>query len=177
QQTSQGRNRRSSGTADLGRRRALHGSVFEGATNNAGAFGSLPAYSRGAPIRQLIDAASIYLLEDVLEALGVPQTRLWSIPLDWSSFSEPVEHWLEQTATHVARSALTVCAVIDFDSVIIDGALPTQVRAELIKRANEKCEKLDSRGLVRPKILEGSVGPNARALGASSLPVMEKYFL
>ncbi|MEL6640744.1 MAG: ROK family transcriptional regulator, partial [Pseudomonadota bacterium] len=27
----------------------LNGSVFEGATNNAGAFGSLPAYSRGAP--------------------------------------------------------------------------------------------------------------------------------
>ena len=155
----------------------LNGSVFEGPTKNAGAFGLLPAHMNGAPMRQLIDAASIYLLEDELEDQGVPQTQLWSTPLDWSSFPAPVNQWVEQTAQHLACSALTVCAVIDFESVIIDGALPDEVRKQLIAQTNDACIALDSRGLIRPKILEGSVGPNARALGASSLPVTEKYFL
>lgn len=155
----------------------LNGSVYDGANGNAGAFGSLPASVAGEPDRQLIDAASIYLLEDRLGRMGIPHDRLWAAPLDWSGFEEPVADWIADTARHLARSALTVCAVIDFEAIVIDGAFPADVKERLVERTRTELGNLASRGIIRPRIEEGLVGPSARALGASSAPILARFFL
>jgi predicted NBD/HSP70 family sugar kinase len=155
----------------------LNHSVFEGAFGNAGAFGSLPARDSDGSERQLIDVASLFLLEDALNREGLPAGRLWIQPQDWSGLAGPLDSWIGQTAHHLARAAVTACAVIDFEAVLVDGAFPADVRARLVAAMREEVGRLDTRGLTPVRIEEGLVGGNARALGAACSPVFARYLL
>lgn len=152
----------------------LNNSIFDGQTGNAGAFGSLPAWGGE---RQLIDVASLHLLEQKLVRDGIAGTQLWTRPQDWSKLEPQVSEWVEETAQALARAALTVTAVVDFEAVIIDGAFPHSVRTALIDRIRAILPTLDVRGLNVPRIEHGIVGADARALGAASSPTFSKYFL
>lgn len=155
----------------------LNHSIFEGFHGNAGAFGSLPAFDTPLGGGQLIDAASLYLLEKDLAASGIDPMRIWNTPQDWSDLADHVEQWVEQSAIHLARAALTACAVIDFEAVLIDGAFPQDVRNKLVARVNDLVPTLDTRGLEMPKIEAGMVGRNARALGAASAPIFAQFLI
>ena len=145
----------------------LNHSVYEGPTRNAGAFGSLPARGPEGDERQLIDTASLFLLEDALTRLSLPADRLWTEPQDWSGLEAALGPWVQSTARHVARAALMACAVIDFEAVLIDGAFPAEVRARLVAATRRELGRLDRRGLSPIRIEEGRIGGNARALGAA----------
>jgi predicted NBD/HSP70 family sugar kinase len=155
----------------------LNNSVFEGATGNAGAFGSLPARRMDGSDCQLIDAASIYLLEAELARIGLSPARLWAQPQDWSGFPQVLDAWIDMAAASLARAALTVSAVIDFEAVLIDGGFPGRVRDTLVVRVRQALTQLDTRGLNTPRIEGGQVGGNARALGAACGPVFSQYLL
>ncbi len=151
--------------------------MFEGARGNAGAFGSLPIRLSTGEDKQLIDVASLYRLEADLARKGIEPARIWASPQDWHDFPEVLENWIDYTARHLARAALTVCAVIDFEAVVIDGAFPEDVRTRLINRVRENIVDLDQRGLFPPVIAEGTVGRNARAMGAACSPVFNQFLL
>jgi predicted NBD/HSP70 family sugar kinase len=155
----------------------LNHSVFEGLRGNAGAFGSLPIRTASGKDGQLIDAASLYLLEDRVARSGLEPLVLWTQPLDWSAFQPLVDDWITETAHHLARAVLTVCAVVDFEAVLIEGAFPDVVRATLIAQTRAALDGLDSRGILLPRIEHGIVGQNARAIGAATAPVFAKYLL
>jgi predicted NBD/HSP70 family sugar kinase len=155
----------------------LNHSVFEGHSGNAGAFGSLPTRLPDGRDGQLIDTASLYLLEADLVTAGLNPARLWAQPQDWTGFPDLLNPWIDRTATQLARAALTVCAVIDFEAVLIDGGFPQTVRRRLVERVGEAIGQLDSRGLLVPRIEAGIVGGNARALGAACAPVFSQYLL
>lgn len=155
----------------------LNHSVFEGAFGNAGAFGSLLVRGPDGSDRQLIDTASLFLLEDALGRRALPAGQLWSQPQDWAGFAEALDPWIEATARQLARATLTVCAVIDFEAVLIDGAFPRDVRARLVAGVRREIERLDSRGLTPIRIEQGLVGGNARALGAAAAPIFARYLL
>jgi predicted NBD/HSP70 family sugar kinase len=155
----------------------LDHSVFEGAFGNAGALGSLPARAPDGAERQLLDTASLYLLEDALGRQGIDTARMWAMPQDWSAFGAPLEAWIAATAAQLARAAVTLCAVIDFEAVLIDGAVPAEVRARLVEGARVELERLDTRGLTPIRIEAGRAGGNARALGAATAPVLARYLL
>lgn len=154
----------------------LNHSVFEGPSGNAGAFGPLPSGGENGE-RQLIDDASLYLLEGQLVAAGMDPAQIWAEPLDWSGFPDILEAWIDHTAWHLARAALTVCAVIDFEGVLIDGAFPAGVRQRIVERARRAIAGMDARGLILPRIEAGAVGGNARALGAASAPIFSQFLL
>ena len=155
----------------------LNNSVFEGATGNAGAFGSLPARRPDGTDCQLIDTASIYLLEAELAKSGLDPALLWAQPQNWTGFPDLLDRWIESAATSLARAALTVSAVIDFEAVLIDGGFPGTVREALVLRVRDALARLDIRGLNIPRIEGGQVGGNARALGAACGPVFSLYLL
>ena len=155
----------------------LNNSVFEGATGNAGAFGSLPARRMDGTDCQLIDTASIYLLEADLTKAGLAPAQLWAQPQDWTGFPDILDRWIDSAATSLARAALTVSAVIDFEAVLIDGGFPAMVRDRLVARVRDGLAQLDTRGLHIPRIEGGAVGGNARALGAACGPVFSQYLL
>jgi len=155
----------------------LNHSVYEGGMGNAGALGPLPSQRADGRICRLLDSASIRELERQLNEAGIDSSALWQQPQDWSPFASLVDQWLEETACALARAALTTCAIIDFQAVVIDGAMPAPVRSRLVERIRRELPTLDSRGLILPQVEEGQIGANASALGAAAKPLIAQYLL
>ncbi|MEO5806087.1 ROK family transcriptional regulator [Devosia sp.] len=155
----------------------LNHSVYQGHRGNAGALGSLRSFGPHGESQQLIDTASIHLLEARLAEFGLDPRHLWTHPQDWSEYMRFVEPWLGQTAQELAKASLSVCAVIDFEAIVIDGAFPDAVKHALVERTRRYLTNQDMRGLIAPQIEAGSVGGNARAIGAATSPLFDRYFM
>ncbi|GAB5432456.1 MAG: ROK family transcriptional regulator [Epibacterium sp.] len=155
----------------------LNHSVYEGGMGNAGALGPLPSQRADGSNCRLLDSASIRELERLLNEADIDPRALWEQPQDWSAFAPQVDQWLEETACALARAALTTCAVIDFQAVVVDGVLPRSIRQRLVDRIREELPKLDARGLILPDVQEGQIGPHASALGAAAKPLIAQYLL
>lgn len=155
----------------------LNRSVYEGQGGNAGAFGSLPLTRPGGGRTQLIDMASIHLLETRLVATGHDPALLWTIPQDWSAFDAAVAPWIADSAGALSQAIVAVSAVIDFPDFVIDGALPVDVRARLVAAVRMHLNREDLRGISPPRVHEGTVGASARAIGAAAVPIYAQFLL
>jgi predicted NBD/HSP70 family sugar kinase len=155
----------------------LNNSVYGGRQGNAGALGSLRSIGPNGESMQLIDMASIHLLEERLREVDLDSRQLWDDPKSWSRLSRYVDPWLGQTAQELAKAALSTCAVIDFEAILIDGAFPQDIRDELVSRVRRYVATQDTRGLLTPRIEAGSIGGNARALGAACGPMRAQFLL
>ena len=155
----------------------LNQAVYEGTRGNAGAFGPLRIGGENGKTQQLLDVASIYMLEKKLLSDGHDPRALWILPQDWSEFETQVDAWIEAAAFAVAQACVSVCAVIDFEAVVLDGYCPDSVKTRLVERVRYYLPKEDSRGLILPEILRGEIGIDARAIGAASVPIFSQYFL
>ncbi len=155
----------------------LNGSVFEGRTGNAGALGSLQTVNARGQGVQLIDVASLHSLEAAVAEAGLDTLQMRNEAADWSAYSEQLTPWIAQAGREIAKAAVSACAVIDFEAVVIDGAFPAHVRQLLVEVARQQLTRLDVRGLILPKIVEGRVGENARVMGAAYGPIDSRYFL
>jgi predicted NBD/HSP70 family sugar kinase len=155
----------------------LNRSVYEGQNGNGAAFGSLPLTAPGGGRAQLLDMASIYLLETRLRDLGRDPACLWAIPQDWSGIEDALSPWIAESARALAQAITAVSAVIDFRDFVIDGAMPPEVRARLVERVSDHLSREDMRGLTQPVVHCGSVGVNARAIGAAAVPIYAQFLL
>ena len=61
--------------------------------------------------------------------------------------------------------------------MLIDGWMPLGVRAELVRRTRGALLGLDLAGIEPPLIREGTVGADARALGAAAIPLSQRYLI
>ncbi len=155
----------------------LNNSVYEGSQGNAGALGPLPSRAPDGSEARLLDTASIRVLERRLVEADIDPAVLWQQPQDWSRIQDEADRWLEDTAEALARAALATCAVIDFQAIVIDGAMPADLRSRLVDLVREDLPRLDARGLMVPAVQEGQIGANASALGAASKPLIAQYLL
>ncbi|MGJ8572112.1 MAG: ROK family transcriptional regulator [Hoeflea sp.] len=155
----------------------LNGSIYSGRTGNAGALGPLPvAGPEGKPV-QLLDRASIMLLERMLKAAGRDASALWNNPEHWDGFDNLAEEWIGIVARGLAQAIVSAAAIIDFEHVIIDGGLPVEIREKIVSATRLEISHYDLRGLGVPEVLPGTIGHLARALGAASLPLFDKYLI
>jgi predicted NBD/HSP70 family sugar kinase len=155
----------------------LNHSVFEGHRGNAGALGSLPSIGPNGESRQLIDIASLHVLEGRLIEEGLDPAILWQQPLDWANISRFVDPWIGQTAQELAKASVSICSVIDFEAIVIDGSLPDAARIALVERTRRYSLTQDNRGLLPPQIIAGKIGGKARVIGAASTPIFSQFFL
>lgn len=155
----------------------LNNSVYEGRRGNAGALGSLRSISPIGESMQLVDMASIHQLEARLREVDIDTRQLWDDPTSWTRLARYVEPWLLQTAQELAKASLSVCSVIDFEAILIDGAFPASLREELVQRVRRYVATQDTRGLIPPRIEAGSIGGDARAKGAACGPIRTQFFL
>ncbi|SMF65731.1 Sugar kinase of the NBD/HSP70 family, may contain an N-terminal HTH domain [Tistlia consotensis] len=157
----------------------LNGTLFPGRSGNAGALGSMPVLRRdgeaGPALQQLIRSASIYRLERRLIAAGRAGTAIWASPDDWSDFAAPLEAWIDEAADGLAQAVAAILSVIDFEAVVVDGAFPAEVRGRLVERTRRRFAALDRQGLTDAAIVEGSVGRDARSIGAAALPLLATF--
>jgi len=130
----------------------------------------------GKPV-QLLDRASIMLLERMLQAEGRDPSALWHSPGNWEGFEDLVEEWIGIVARGLAQAVVSAASIIDFEHVIIDGGLPVPIRERIVAATRSETSNYDLRGLQMPVILPGTVGILARALGAASLPLFDKFLI
>ncbi len=155
----------------------LNQALYAGRTGNAGAFGSMPVSSRSGHPSQLIDQASIFVLEQMLTREGGDPAMLWRDPDYWHGLGKTLDIWIEHTARSLAIAITSVCSVIDFEAVIVDGGFPADVCERVVAATRAAISELDLQGIERPRIEQGRVGSAARAIGAASLPLFSRYLL
>lgn len=155
----------------------LNGTVFEGNQGNAGALGAIRTTGPRGESQQLIDTASLHLLEARLIEAGQDPQGLWQEPQDWRGLERFVEPWIASTAQELAKASLSICSVIDFEAILIDGAFPAAVRQALVERVRRCMVEQDTRGLIVPVVEGGEIGANARGVGAASTPVFAQLLL
>jgi predicted NBD/HSP70 family sugar kinase len=153
----------------------LNSEVFSGRSGTAGALGPLPVRGGQGENRQLLDIASIFVLEKLLLERGIDPQPLWYSADEWIDFGEPLEIWIRDTADALAQAIVAAASVIDFGAAVIDGGFPGWVRARIVKATVEAVAKLDLQGVIIPDIIEGAVGAQARAIGGASLPIFARY--
>ena len=154
----------------------LNRRVLQGNQGNAGALGPLISIGENGPA-PLLDIASIFVLEEAVAAAGGRPQDLWSDPDAWVRHGDLVSHWIERAGAALAQATLSACAIIDFEGVIIDGAFPPAIRSRLPAAVISELDKLDTRGLIKPRVTEGQVGGNARVIGAAYTPISHRFFL
>lgn len=155
----------------------LDNAVYEGRQGNAGALGSLRTLGPNGESMQLVETASIRQLEQRLYEVDLDSRQLWDDPESWHRLSRYIDPWLGQTAQELSKAALSVCSVIDFEAIIIDGAFPKEMRHDLVERVRRYVRTQDTRGLIVPRIEAGSIGKKARAIGAATRPIDDQFML
>lgn len=155
----------------------LEGALYAGPTGNAGALGSMPVPDvSGRPV-QLIDIASIAVLEKALISARRDGGILWTSPEEWGDLSPHLDAWIDTAAAGLAYAIVASSAVIDFEAAVIDGWMPAGVRSKLVEAVALKLRQFDIEGLELPVVREGTVGIHARALGGASLPLSDRFLI
>jgi len=154
----------------------LNDTVYTGRHGNAGAFGSIPVATEDGPT-QLINHASLYLLERALDKAGKDASELWKPESDWSDLGKPLDDWIAHTSHHLAVGIVAVASVIDFEAILIDANCPASVKRRIIDQTRDAIDRLDTQGIGLPVVAEASVGRNARVIGAAALRIIERHLL
>ena len=159
----------------------MNGQLYLGRTGNAAAVGSIqvpaPSFGPGGGTRRLIDLASMSILAEAMEAAGEGSDHLWSQHDRWEVSPGVLDRWLEQAAGALAHATLAAAALLEIEAVLIDGWMPVSVRAEMVRQTRAALLGLDLAGIEPPVIREGTVGADARALGAAAIPLSQRYLI
>ena len=155
----------------------IDNALFTGRTGNAAALGSIPICLSGGKVEQVVDVASLITLERMVIQAGGKKAMIWDNPNQWDLPGEVLEVWMAKAAEGLAYAISSASCIVDFESVVIDGWMPAQRRADLVARTARRLDEVQVAGLEVPDLREGTIGRDARALGAASLPLSNKFLL
>jgi predicted NBD/HSP70 family sugar kinase len=151
----------------------IDGRLHAGSKGNAGAIGSFPMLSEGTP--QLLNVASVYVLEKRFIDAGFPADAAH----DQRALSAPLwplcEAWLDTACPALAATIATAAALVDLDAIVIDGELDRRLLREIIGRTETALDAFDWQGMLRPRLVEGEIGADARAMGGAILPLYTHF--
>lgn len=155
----------------------LNGQLFLGRTGNAAGVGPLPVPGPDGRMQRLLDVASLSVLARAMEAAGEPSDHLWERPEPWQVSETVLSRWMDSAAEGLAAAILSAAALLELEAVLIDGWMPVALRAEVTRRTRAALLRLDLSGVTPPVVREGSVGAQARSLGAAAIPLSQRYLI
>ena len=155
----------------------LNGHLFTGRTGNAAGVGPMPVPGADGTMRRLLTVASASALSMAMDAAGEASEQLWERHEEWQVSPAILSAWIDQAAEGLAYAILSASTLLELETVLIDGWIPKSVRAEIVARTTIALHKLDLAGIDAPVIKEGTVGAEARALGAAAIPLSQRYLL
>jgi predicted NBD/HSP70 family sugar kinase/predicted DNA-binding transcriptional regulator len=155
----------------------LNGQLFPGRTGNAGGVGPMPVPGPDGTRQRLFDAASMSRLAEAMEANGESSDHLWAQHAQWHVSQPVLDAWLDSASEGLANAILSAAALVELEAVLIDGWMPANIRSEITTRTAAALHRLDLAGIDPPDIREGTVGANARALGAAAIPLSQRYLI
>ncbi|WP_236640751.1 ROK family transcriptional regulator [Sulfitobacter sp. HI0023] len=155
----------------------LDHALHTGRSGNAAAIASLPVSTRAGQRCQLVDLASLATLERMLDAAGEDSGGIRPGADDWDVAAPVVDAWVDQAAHGLAQAVVASSCVFDFETMVIDGAIPRRLRNVLIARTQTELQAIKIPGIVLPTIREGTIGYDAKVRGAASLPLSNRYLV
>lgn len=155
----------------------LNGQLFTGRTGNAGGVGPMPVPGPDGRMRRLLTVASMATLAAAMDAAGEPSDHLWESPDHWQVSQPILDRWILEAAEGLAAATLSAATLIEIDAVLIDGWMPPAIRAEVTRQTRLALHRLDLAGITPPTIREGTVGAQARTLGAAAIPLAQRYLI
>lgn len=155
----------------------LRGSLFGGSSGNAAGLGPLVVPDRDGRMLPLIELASLSTLERRLLEMGLDPMHIWNSPENWDIPAAALTDWVDCTGPALGHAVRAAQTLLDLDAVLLDGWLPRDVLATLVERVGETLDGLDLSGMRRPEILGGTIGADARSLGAASLPLSARFLV
>lgn len=155
----------------------LDSSLYTGPTGNAAALGSMMVSTADGAMRQLVDVASLSALEEMLVEAGDQNAMIWDSPETWDIPQDAFERWLDGAARGIAQAIISSVCVVDVSHVLVDGWMPQNMRATLVERIQTQVTELSAAGVQKPHVIEGSIGLDARALGAASLALSSRFLV
>lgn len=153
----------------------LGGQLWLGPHGNAAAIGSTPVPRPDGRVVQLLEQASLAPLED---AVG-EQLPVNALHDDDEHTIPPTvrAEWLRTAGAAIAFASLSATTILDLEAVVIDGAMSAELRDDLVAAVNAALLDLPGAGVGLPRVLAGSLGRSARAIGAAALPLAEQFML
>ncbi|WP_420414080.1 ROK family protein [Roseibium sp.] len=152
----------------------LNGAVYTGSRGNAGGFGPMRVPDQHGGNR-LVDHASLVVLERMINANGGSPYEIYEERSSWNEFEPLVSDWIGEAARNLAHATVSALSVLDFESVIIDGAMPLGVKERLVKEVRLQMENTDLQGVYMPVIEAGRLGYQARTCGAAAALITQSY--
>lgn len=151
----------------------IDGRLHAGPKGNAGAVGSFPLMSEGTP--QLLNVASVYVLEKRFTDAGFPAAAAHDQRALSAQLWPLCEAWLDAACPALAAAIATAAALVDLDGIVIDGELDRQLLREVLSRTDTALDAFDWQGMLRPRLVEGEIGADARAMGGAILPLYAHF--
>jgi len=155
----------------------LNGQLFLGRTGNAAGVGPVPVPGPDGRMQRLIDVASLSQLALAMEAAGESADHLWERPDHWQVSAPVLAAWVRNAAEGLAWATLSAAAFLELEAVLIDGWMPVAVRARMVRATQEALARLDLAGITPPQVREGTLGAQARSLGAAAIPLSQRYLI
>lgn len=153
----------------------IDGRLHAGPNGNAGAVGSFPLHGREHRAPQLLNAASIYVLEKLFTDAGAPAAAAHDDRALSAELRGLSETWLDAACPELARTVAASSALLDLDAIVIDGELDRELLREVIRRTLDALDAFDWQGMSRPQLVEGQIGADARAMGGAMLPLYAHF--
>ena len=152
-------------------RAGLHG--------NAGAIGSLPlglaSAGSSTPPPQLLSVASLLNLEARYQAAGLDPLASGddrALEAPWRAHTQA---WLHEAGAAIALATNSAACLLDLDGVIVDGSFPRPLLASLQREIDAALSRYSWEGVVRPELMAGTIGSDARAIGGALLPLYANF--
>lgn len=157
----------------------IGGDLVAGRNSNAGALGSMPVPREGGGHDQLINFASIHVLEKMLRDEGRDPCDLRRPDGDgnWEGLGPVLDRWIASAARGLAHAIAAAISVYDFECAVIDGSFPPGVRDRLVGATRDALAAIRREGLSPVDVRPGTIGPSAREIGSASLPFFARFLL
>jgi predicted NBD/HSP70 family sugar kinase len=156
----------------------LNSHLVGGRTGNAGAIGSIAlalGEGRKSLPAQLLNVASLFSLEAAYSKAGL-DVSAWT---DDRALSKPwaplTRRWVKESSQAIALAINSAACLLDMDGVVIDGACGRSLLESLLEGIELAARQYSWEGVERPTILRGTIGTDARALGAALLPIYAQF--
>jgi predicted NBD/HSP70 family sugar kinase len=162
-----------------------------GLSGNAGAVGSMPLHAAQGvasaagktaenkaaqqPPAQVLSVASLYQLEQRFSAAGLDATASYDGRALTGAFAAHTSAWINEASAAIALVVQNAACVLDMDAVIIDGSLSRSLLAQLHQAVGAALQNYSWEGITQPEVLQGTIGPDARAMGGALLPLYSSF--
>jgi predicted NBD/HSP70 family sugar kinase len=161
----------------------INSHLHAGVHGNAGALASMPMRLRaeagggeaGQGGAQLIDAASLWELEQRYTRAGLDATAAYDRRAQQRPFASITDTWLDGAAEALAHAIASGTSVLDLGHVVMDGSMSRELLEALLTRTRAALALCNWEGMWAPQLHGGKVGAQACALGGAMLPLHANF--